>query len=497
MTTAMYAANRPGFQQSNTTSVEVRIYHRDDDPILFTSPVSQFTAKRPARDQEGMIRSVRCSSIMGVSSGDFSINIKPGKLDIFATVSDDDWVDIIFKKFGRKWHTVRGLVTSVRRSRTVMGATSTSFVISGKEWGHIFDLTPVWFDRFTAEDLSGAKSYLIYSTKNIGGPVSKVVESFLFDWLRKLEGVGRFAWDMPRYMPGIKSDSGFLENVTLDIRAWADDPERIAVNPGFMQPSGSVWSLAQQWSDPIFCELFTDLELSPWEATGFQGEFAPETSGAGPEALPDRTRMTVILRDRPFPTMADQGAAWKALPTFVVPRQSIADDDLGKGGDERFNAFFVGPQMVQELIGNHALDLSRPIWSPKEIKIHGLRRFDLSGNYLAKQGASRDMATVLRERARDWYCLNPYFYNGTISLTHGRPDIHKGCKILIPGARGPEEDETFYVEGFEHSWTFGQGMRTTLTVTRGWQGSDASLVAAIREMGSLYSSPETAVTPGA
>jgi hypothetical protein len=489
--------NKPGFQRSDTTSVEVRIYHRDDNPIIFTQAVSKFAPKRPARDQKGMIVSVSTSSMMGSPAGDFSIVLKPGKLDIFKTVSDDDWVDIIFRKFGRKWHTFRGIVKHVRRSRVVAGATSQSYIITGKEWGHIFEITPIWFDRFTTENLAGAASYRVFSTENIGGSVANVVEGFLFGFLRELAGVGRFAWKLPKSMPGSKGNSGFLENVTLDTRRWADDPERIAVTPSLTQPSGNAWSLAQQWSDPVFCELFTDLELAPGDSAFFDGEFAPESGGMGPEAPPERTRMTVILRDRPFPTAADQGAAWSKLPTFVIPRQAIAEDEVGRGGEERFNAFFVGPQMLQEMVGTHAIDLCRPLWYVDDIKIHGLRRFDLSTNYLAKEGKSLGMALALRERARDWYCLNPYFYSGSLSLTHGRPDIHKGAKVRVPGARGVDEDETYYVEGIDQEWTFGRGLRTGLTVTRGWIGQESGLVSAVNAIGSLYTSPEEAVSPGA
>jgi len=487
-----FSESKPGFQRSDTTSVEVTIYPQGRDPILFTdNKALTFTKVRPAIRQRGLVTGVNYSSNLGEGSGSWSVTLKPGALDVFDSIVDDDWCDIVFKKFNRQWHLVRGLVKDIRRSRIVSGATSRSFVISGRGWSHIFEMTPIWFDRFTTENLAGSAAYRVLPTANIGGTVAQVVRAFLDGFLQELNNLGRFNWKMPD-MPGIIPGSGFLENVSIDTSHFKNDPARIAVTPSFMQPSGNAWELAQQWSDPFFCELFPSLK---YQTSPFDSEHSPAVDGVGPEASPLQTEMAVILRDRPFPTTADDGEAWSKLPLFVVPRQSIAGDEVGRGGNERYNAYFLGPQMTQEMIGTHVVELCRPIWYVNDIKRHGLRRFDISTNYLAEEGKSLFLADTLRERLMNWYCLNPYFYNGQLTLTHGRPDIHEGSRVRIPG-NIPEEDEIYYVEGVSHEWAFGRGIRTALTVTRGWRGTEASLMTMIHKLSTYYESPKEPVTAG-
>jgi len=98
----------------------------------------------------------------------------------------------------------------------------------------------------------------------------------------------------------------------------------------------------------------------------------------------------------------------------------------------------------------------------------------------------RDMRYLLR----DWYCMNPYFYSGSIELAHGRPDIKIGCRVRIPGAalsnNQEQPTETYYVETVNHVWQFGSGMRTILGVTRGWLGTDGSYMAALSTIADRY-----------
>lgn len=473
--------SRPGMQRSDTTDCEVVVYHKGDDPVVFVGDKRHlFGGKRPV-DPKGMVIGASTSSMLGQASGEFTVMVKPAQSDLFHRIVDDDWVDIVFKKHARQWHTMRGIVKEVRRSRAVAGATTETLTITGREWGHVFELTPIWFNRFSAENLAGAVSYKVFNTENIGGSVSKVVQSFLFAFLRELSSYGRANWEMPEDMPGIYG-SKFLDNVGFDNLGWLDEPARIAVTPSFTQPSGMAWDLAQGWSDPMFCEMFTDLRV------GY--EFAPEVDGLGPEAPLGQTDMAVFLRDKPFPTIA-QGlaSAWFKLPLFVVPRFSLASDDVGKSGLERYNSFMVGPQMIQEMIGTDVIDLVAPLWHPEEILRHGLRRMDINTQYVAAEGKSLHLAESLRTRIRDWYCLNPYFLNGVLPLTHGRPDIHKGARVRIPGLRGSQDDETYYCEGTAHNWEYGKGLRTSLTVTRGWRGSDNSLLEALTKMVAGYKTP--------
>ncbi len=71
--------------------------------------------------------------------------------------------------------------------------------------------------------------------------------------------------------------------------------------------------------------------------------------------------MMVIFRERPFPTITKgRNSAWFDLPMWAVSRQDVVGYNVGRSGDERYNAYFVAPQLVQEVLGQHGPDLSQP-----------------------------------------------------------------------------------------------------------------------------------------
>jgi len=192
----------------------------------------------------------------------------------------------------------------------------------------------------------------------------------------------------------------------------------------------------------------------------------------------------VVYRDKPFPFSTKSGeitlpsgtnSAWFQLPKFVIPRETIKSMNIGRGGAERFNTFFVVPMLQQETIGQLP-QLVQPLWNKNDILAHGLRRFDVSSKYYALGAELITLTNMQREMVRDWYSMNPYLYNGTIELGMGMPDVKIGTRVVIPGATSEEQDETFYVESVSNSWSFGAGIKTTLGVTRGWRGTDGSLI---------------------
>jgi len=120
-----------------------------------------------------------------------------------------------------------------------------------------------------------------------------------------------------------------------------------------------------------------------------------------------------------------------------------------------------------------------------------MRRLDAVSNYISTGGATPDdsiltMASAYRRRIRDFYCLNHLFRSGPINFAHGRPDIRIGGKLRIEGP-DPEEWETFYVERVAHNWSLMSGVTTQVLGTRGWRGTDQSLVSALQAQVAEYS----------
>ena len=116
--------NRPGFQGSETSRIEVDIYQHGDDPVVLYSDGGLYNLHgRRASDPSHCVVGVQTSKTLGAGSGQFSITIKPSKVAeaIFQWLVDDDWVDLVFYRHDQPSHVMRGLVDEVRRSKIVGG----------------------------------------------------------------------------------------------------------------------------------------------------------------------------------------------------------------------------------------------------------------------------------------------------------------------------------------------------------------------------------------
>ena len=503
----------PGYQGSETSGAEVTIYKQGGDRIvLVQGGAFEFQALRrdkqaqPISDAPSLV-SVQTNKAIGPAAGTWNLTCKTPKpieefRTLFDNIVDDDWIDITFTRHGKRWHAMRGLVDEVRRSRTVAGtgATSTVYTISGRDFGKVWEMTPVWFSPQAAENVHGHVAAKVFTTKadqegsNVAGDSlvlgspSAAVRGYMFGFLEELEGVGRANWNPPSGMPGMTNDN-FVQSLFYNNVNFSNIPERIAVDPSFINAGGMLWDLAKEWSDPLFTELFVDLFVG--------GSQALQTI----ETTPDETVMTVIFRDKPFPVMdaatgfpTGQSSAWFALPAFTIPRELIVSSNVGRSGLERFNAFFVSPPLYQEAVSQASIDMRGPLWDKDDILRHGLRRFDVSSKYTDPSASFLTMIEAQRAIARDWYAINPYLLNGTIELGIGMPDIRIGSRAIIPGPTAEAENEQYYVESVSHNWQYGMGLKTSLGVTRGWRGSDDSLTEAISRVTSRYE-PEGTATP--
>ena len=489
---------RSGFQKSETSSVQVVHYAQGGDPVIYGASGAMDFKGRYRQDSDHAIIAVNTAKTLE-GAGQFSVQLKPAKGvsdTILDRVVDDDWIDIVFKRHDRVWHTMRGTVDRVSRSRAVAGSGATSWIysISGRDFQKIWEMTPLWFNRLALENVEGGWAYKIYSQiPNLGGDPSNVVQAFLQGWFEALGNAGRVNWVMPATIPNTKGN--FLDDIKAgwNVSGFSGVPKRKAIDPNLMNPSGTLWTLAKGWSDPAFCELFCDL--------GKQGV------ALGPNDVLDinDSTMSVFFRDRPFPfslnVQDDTGAppaglqlglnsAWFQLPLHIVNRQEIVSDEVSRDGSERMNAYFVSPQIQQDLLGAGGMDMTQPLWDPDDIIRHGLRRYDINTCYKTDAGTLLLLSVTQRYMLLNWYAMNPYLLSGTISLGHGRPDIHVGTRIRIPGEGGDTTlDETYYVEGVNHSWSMGPGIRTTLQVTRGFIGDDNALIQAITNATANYKVP--------
>lgn len=485
---------KPGFQGSETSWVAVTLYSRGDDPIIMTpgnASAYPFSGKRADAKSPSLV-AVSTQKLLGAASGSFQIDLKPSRsaFELFKHVCDDDWIDITFYRKDQPWHVMRGLVDEIRRNQTVggTGATVESYTIVGKDFGKIWEITPIWFSPYMTNDIiSDATASAVFNalTKIQGAP-NVAVKAYLWSFMNAITTHAGIDWSMPLSMPN--GGGNFLGWVKYSEDHFQNVPKRKCFNANYMEMNGTLWGTAQQHSDPAFVELYTDLfpDGDP---------FSPKLE-AGSALEPKDTRMTVVIRDRPFPIVDKNIDAynqdWDNLPMFIVPRQQIITANVGRSGLERFNAFYTASMLHQEAFGGNSLNIIVPLIDAESIHQHGLRRFDIQSS-IAPDESNLDFSKLCYQQrliAKDWHALNPYFLSGTLGLGVGRPDLKIGCKVRIPGSRGEEDQETYYLESVGHSWSFGQGTRTNLGITRGWIGSDWSMLEALQKISSRFKEPE-------
>jgi len=487
---------RPGFQGSETTTAICTIYQHGDDPIILTGEgegSTKFSGKK-STDPVPSIMSVQTQKAMGVASGNFVITLKPSKAaeSLFDSIVDDDWVDISFGRHGNSWHVLRGLIDEIRVSKAVggTGATTEVFTITGRDFGRIWEGTPVWYNPYASHEFVEEKTMrntfngLLQIAKDPG----TVAMAFLKDFLEAIQDEKGANWNPPNGMPGISGES-IRESIEYSKQYYQDLPHRINFNLNSALPQGMLWDLAKQYSDPMYTELYVDVLPGG-------DPFSPRIA-AGDPLDPSETKMTAVIRDKPFPIVYTEldgyYATWDKLPLIEVQRQEISTANLGRSGLERFNIFFVAGLLTQEEFPEHAITMLQPLYDGDSIRRHGMRRMDIQLGVRTNPAYSLDYTTMvkhMRYLLRDWYCLNPYLYSGTIELAHGRPDIKIGCRVRIPGAalanNQEQPSETYYVETVDNIWQFGSGARTILGVTRGWLGTDNSYLDALSTVAGRY-----------
>ena len=434
----------------------------------------------------------------------------------------NDWIDVVIRRHEKRFHIFRGRIqaAAIETSSGAIGgaATQNTLRIRCRGFGHILEQTQVYYD-IVSEGLELAAAYpRILITKDNTQDVASTLKSLLFGFLKEgEEGTGRSLWKIPPALPGANGtgDTFFHQMLTYfpdsDERAIDNYPERINsqslnwITPA--QGGESLWTILQRWNDGPLVDLYTDLVSS-------RGLYLQE----GEETVPGDTKMAVIVRDKPFPTVTNRPRFAGANPIFVTPNAAVQrqllsenidgsrwfDDDyfpafnidwsditsrnVVRSDEARKNAFFIAPVLTQNLTPT-LLNLQAPLWDTEDIQINGLRPvFYNTPYFIDLKTTSRDynsMMDLYRQRLRDFMTLGYHYLSGNIEIGFGRPDIRVGSKLII-NAAGEQENSTFqgeqlggvfeeryHVEGVSHTWAPVTGMRTALTVTRGIRGDDS------------------------
>lgn len=397
------------------------------------------------------IVSVSWAKSIEAPSGTWSITLKrvTDEPSWDELIEDDDWVVLECEVALRDRPPDRavvtvGLIDSVReRRRSVGGAEVVEVVVSGRDFGKVFEETEIYFQASAAEaarneaeargaefnaNFAGAIFFKPGAFTPSGSP-AVMLQSILGAFLGR-DGLLGGQWVVP---PGIGDRMRLppaptaaalarIAQADLDVFARHVDFESLVsdaggqtVDLGLVDLSGRPGKLHQlllQYTEPIVHELFYDVRPVTY----------PAKDAAGVEVRRSDltlTTMAVVFRPRPFPVVVpltgdpardvrttDRGfvpdeisralqqaedihagnlrGAWNALPTHGVPGSDVTESDIGRGGHERYNFFAIYPaadlvQAGDPLFG--AVSTRAVSMDPTSIRIHGLRIFEHATRY--------------------------------------------------------------------------------------------------------------------
>lgn len=167
-----------------------------------------------------------------------------------------------------------------------------------------------------------------------------------------------------------------------------------------------------------------------------------------------------------------QAKAYKHLDVVAIQTNDIINETVGRSDHDVCNLM----EMYSDgLMGKHAKFMTQdlqPICTPISIARYGLRvrtyetRFArFSSKLQTNQGI--DNVGTRYKLARwiimldHWFQHNIEYLNGTIT-TRAFPELRVGYRLDIT-----DRNESYYIDGVNHSWHYPEPMTTTITVSRG------------------------------
>lgn len=457
---------------------------------------------------EDDIQSVKIHKSIEASSGTFSVSLLPSK-NWKQVLSPGDWMMIfIDDKSGdsSKYFTPLAgtknlvMVANIDRvARTLSKNEDTDrnelrYDISGRGFGKVFEEADVWFDPYAIQNKDLEIILRNAGLEVTGSPatmVNKVVDIFLGGGADFPKGrtpdLGNFV--IPRglaEMLGTPGTSAKERPKFYDILKKKINPKL----PGFkdrqmvtVNNNGSLDQLLRRCSNELTNQLYYE------EARDDQGNVHP----------------TLFLKSRPLNTpffqshcgtdSVAQGALSKLNGTvktlqkhsdesFIeISPSEIIYENMGKDEHSRFNMYWMRPVNSMEdhfayaAHNNNTGGIANPTFNSASIQRHGLKRFDqiLEFCHLPPSGNASNNSKTTPEillwkaflvQLYDMHYANHLYDAGTIECT-GVLEAELGKALIVKSDRPSTPDKVYYIEGYEHSWSFPSKWTTTFTVTHG------------------------------
>lgn len=429
---------------------------------------------------------------------------------------------------------VLGVISRVgiRSSTSADGAVEISYVVSGRDYGTIYDETTLWFNANNAERQSFEVAINAIS-KNLERNLSALLDKWhdiflaphLIQGLDSVTNIKSFfpeQWIMPSKLisdlnlsldPRGKGCFGDIVGLKEFSATLFESPDP---NP-LAGLEGECWSRLKNLSQPGFHELFT--ELSDNGAPKIY--FRPVPWALDKSRYPNLGNAMLLYKELasgqdvqpPFPTgtvlssLVSVGA--KALSSAVgigssgdqrlnhtvsITAKEVENFDVGPDYHSRYNFFLIDVSKSGQDQSNSfttiqsalapALAALYPLRDENDIKRHGFKpmifnvnNFQISNKNLFKESLfpndpSSEFIFECNEMMRDFHANAEDLYSGSLTMA-GRPDVKIGKVIVTDKSFSAIDDMVFYIEGYTDSFTInGDGTTSwmqTINITRGIQ----------------------------
>lgn len=465
--------------RSFTTRCAARVYRHGGAPIDLVGHVEHGKLEGAPT----IIASSTSKSIAS-SSGTFSLTLRaPRKFQMRDEIKNGDWISFWWQRGALTFHGMLGNIDGVRRARTVVdGATTEDWMVTGRDIGKVFETAEVWFNEYAQFGSNvGGRIFGKRLDYIPGGTPDRVVEN-LIDAFLGSDGNAGGAWRWPQ---GLSGRFGEFISQGLRMHVSGTKERRSSIysvgdttlsgdgllrgelidEVSLFQPTvgTKLHDMLTRWSNPVLNELFYDVIV-----------------GDDADSPPDCPRPAVVLRERPFVNVEGGiDSPWFRLPTVRLDRSECGPDDLGSNDQERINLFMLyARSSTMTQMDQYAA--YPPSIDEEDARAYGLRRWEREIDFagIGQNGTSGSWGEEIarwEKLLQAWYGLNHEWLNGSCNLDFVLPEARVGSRLVIQGAAG-EDTTQAYIEGVSQSWQYPHGGKTSLSLTRGFIGSDAELL---------------------
>lgn len=438
--------------------------------------------------------------------GTFNLSLLPNK-NWKRILSPGDWILIyIYDTYGDKDRAAGATIDTTnllmlanidRISRSLQKNEDTDenelrYNVSGRSFSKVFDKSDIWFNPYANQvDNLNNVALVEAGLEYVGSPdemCNAIIDTFLGPGAEFSSGrtPSLNTWKIPDGLARVFNQSTATSPRFYDILA----KEITEGLPGFkarqmlsLDSNGALNEMLRRSSNNLVNDFFYE------DVRGNDGSVFP----------------TVVLRPRPvntpffFSHFNDTVAYNKALGSLNNKFQTLQDlarnsfveispaeikyEDIGKDDHSRFNLFWLRTalnyehELADPAFLNNKKGIANPTFLQASVERYGLARFDQvldfcytvgSGGKTANQSPSPniDLWRAFIGQLYDMHYANHLYDGGTIECS-GVLEAELGKALVVSSGVQNIIPKAYYIEGYEHKWSFGGIWTTTFTVSHG------------------------------